>query len=61
MPITSLEAISEKLKEQKELQLEEILMVSGSSAIKKNEYGITVVDDKDAASSLEFKPLLKLS
>ena len=59
MPVTSLEAISEKLKEQKELQLEQILMVSGSNAIKKNEYGITVVDNKDAASSLVFKPLLR--
>lgn len=56
---TSLEAIAEKLEEKKKLELEDILRVSGSAAITKNEYGVTVVDDNIAASSLIFKPLTK--
>jgi prefoldin subunit 5 len=57
--LTSLEAIAEKLEERKKLKLEDILRVSGSAAITKNEYGVTVVDDNIAASSLIFKPLTK--
>jgi len=60
MPITtSLEAINQKLQDAKDAQLEDILMISGSSAITKNQYGVTVVDPNDAASSLIFKPLVK--
>lgn len=59
MAATSLETIAEKLKEKKEKDLETILKVSGSSAITKNEYNITVVNDTNAASSLLFKPLTK--
>lgn len=59
MGLTSLEAISEKLNESKNLELESILRVSGSSAITKNEYGITIVDAENAASSLIFKNLSK--
>ena len=55
MALTSLEAISEKLNETKNLELESILKVSGSSAVAKNEYGITIVDAENAASSLIFK------
>jgi len=56
---TSLETIAEKLEEKKKLELEDILRVSGSAAITKNEYGVTIVDDNVAASSLIFKPLTK--
>jgi prefoldin subunit 5 len=56
---TSLEAIAQKLEEKKKQELEDILRVSGSAAITKNEYGVTVVDDTLAASSLIFKPLTK--
>ena len=59
MGLTSLEAISEKLNETKNLELESILKVSGSSAVAKNEYGITIVDAENAASSLIFKNLSK--
>jgi predicted nucleic acid-binding Zn-ribbon protein len=59
MGLTSLEAISEKLNESKNLELESILRVSGSSAVTKNEYGITIVDAENAASSLIFKNLSK--
>lgn len=55
--LNSIEAIREKLEEQKKLKLEEILKVSGSSAISKNEYNITVTDDTNVASSLLFKNL----
>jgi len=57
--MTGLEAIAEKLEEQKKKQLEEILSVSGSSAISKNEYNITVVDNTNPATSLVFKGLTK--
>ena len=57
--MTGLEAIAEKLEEQKKKQLEEILSVSGSSAISKNEYNITVVDNVNPATSLVFKGLTK--
>lgn len=56
---TSLEAIAEKLEEKRKELLEEILKVSGSAAISRNDYGITVVDETDVASSLIFKPLHK--
>lgn len=59
MALTSLEAIAEKLQENRQLQLEDILRVSGSSAMTKNEYGITTVDDANIASSLIFKALNK--
>ena len=42
---TSLEAISEKLEQERQNTLESILSISGSQAIAKNDYGITVVDD----------------
>ena len=38
MALTSLESIAEKLKEKKQLELENILKISGSAAITKNEY-----------------------
>jgi hypothetical protein len=57
--MTGLEAIAEKLEEQKKKQLEEILSVSGSSAISKNEYNVTVVDNTNPATSLLFKGLDK--
>jgi len=56
---TSLEVIAQKLEEKKKQELEDILRVSGSAAIVKNEYGITVVDAGVTASSLIFKPLTK--
>jgi len=59
MALTSLEAIAEKLKEKKEAELESILKVSGSAAITRNEYGVTVVTDENYASSLVFKSLTK--
>lgn len=57
--MTNLEAIALKLEEEKKAKLESILSVSGSSAIAKNEYNVTVVDDVNIASSLLFKPLTK--
>ncbi len=59
MAVTSLESIAEKLKEKKEKELENILKISGSAVVAKNEYNITVVDENNAASSLLFKPLTK--
>jgi hypothetical protein len=56
--MTSLEAISIKLQEEKDKRIETILKVSGSSAIVKNEYGVNIVDE-NAASSLVFKGLTK--
>jgi hypothetical protein len=56
---TSLEAIAEKLQEKRKELLEDILKVSGSAAISKNDYGITVVDEKDVSTSLVYKPLHK--
>ena len=57
--MTNLEAIALKLQEEKDKRIEEILRVSGSAAISKNEYNINVVDDTNPASSLVFKKLNK--
>ena len=57
--MTSLEAISIKLQEEKDKKLESILSLSGSAAINRNEYGVNVVDDSNVASSLVFKGLTK--
>jgi len=59
MALTSLEAISEKLNDIRKETIESILMVSGSSAITKNEYGVTIVENLNPASSLVFKNLSK--
>jgi uncharacterized Fe-S cluster-containing radical SAM superfamily protein len=59
MAFTSIEAIAQKLSDDRKERLESILMVSGSEAIVKNEYNITVVDDTNVASSLLFKELKK--
>lgn len=59
MAVTSIEAIAEKLQETRQTELEAILRISGSAAISKNEYGVTVVDDTNVASSLVFKELHK--
>jgi len=59
MALTSLEAIALKLQEKRTTDLENILKVSGSSAISKNDYGVTIVNENDVASSLLFKPLVK--
>jgi hypothetical protein len=53
------ETISEKIQDIKDIRLEKILKVSGSAAITKNEYGVTIVDENDSASSLIFKSLNK--
>ena len=42
--MTALEAIAQKLDEKRKSDLESILSISGSQAIAKNQYGITVVD-----------------
>jgi predicted nucleic acid-binding Zn-ribbon protein len=55
----AIEAIKEKLEETRTKKLEDILKVSGSSAISKTEYNVTVVDDVNVASSLIFKNLSK--
>lgn len=57
--MTNLEAISIKLQEEKDKQLESILSVSGSAATNKNEYGVTIVDSINPTSSLIFKNLSK--
>lgn len=57
--MTNLEAISIKLQEEKDKQLESILSVSGSAVTNKNEYGVTIVDSINPASSLIFKNLSK--
>ena len=59
MALTSLEVIAEKLAESKSQRLEDILKSSGSAASAKNEYGVTVVDNTNSASSLLFKSLNK--
>jgi DNA repair exonuclease SbcCD ATPase subunit len=59
MALTSLEVIAEKLAEAKSQRLEDILKSSGSAATAKNEYGVTVVDNTNTASSLLFKTLNK--
>lgn len=57
--MTNLEAIALKLQEEKDRRLEQILSVSGSSAISKNEYNVNIVDELNPASSLVFKKLNK--
>jgi prefoldin subunit 5 len=57
--MTNLEAISIKLQQEKDKQIESILNVSGSAAINRNEYGVNVVDNTNVASSLIFKGLTK--
>jgi len=59
MALTSLEAISEKLVTKRQSDLESILSISGSAVNTKNEYGVTIVDNTDVASSLVFKNLSK--
>ena len=59
MALTALEAIAEKLQKQRQTDLNTILSTSGSAAITKNEYNVTVVDDTNIASSLLFKNLSK--
>ena len=56
---TGLEAIAEKLEQERQNKLESILSISGSQAIAKNDYGITVVEESNVASSLVFKELNK--
>jgi subtilase family serine protease len=55
----AIESIKEKLETEKRERLEEILKVSGSNAISKTEYNTTIVDEKNAASSLIFKNVSK--
>jgi len=57
--MTNLESISEKLRESNKEILENILKISGSYAITKNEFGVTVVEETNPASSLIFKNLSK--
>ncbi len=57
--MTGLEAIAQKLEEKRQSELESILSVSGSTAIAKNEYGVTIVNENNVASSLVFKELTK--
>ena len=59
MALSSLEAIAEKLADKRKEDLESILSISGSSAISKNNYGVTIVDAENVASSLLFKSLTK--
>jgi hypothetical protein len=59
MALTALETISQKLQEERDNRLESILISSGSAAIAKNEYNVTIVDNKNVASSLIFKELNK--
>jgi hypothetical protein len=57
--MTGLEAIAQKLEEKRQSDLENILSISGSQAIAKNEYGVTSVHENNVASSLVFKELTK--
>jgi|688.fasta_scaffold41554_2 hypothetical protein len=59
MALTALETISQKLQEERDNRLESILISSGSAAIAKNGYNVTIVDNKNVASSLVFKELNK--
>lgn len=59
MALTSLESISEKISVKRQTDLENILSISGSASTVKNEYGVTIVDDVNIASSLIFKNLSK--
>jgi len=55
----AIEAIKEKIEEQKKIKLEEVLRTSGSAAISKNDYNITIVDNENVATSLLFKNVSK--
>jgi hypothetical protein len=57
--MTGLEAIAQKLEEKRQSDLESILSISGSTAIAKNEYGVTIINENNIASSLVFKELSK--
>ena len=57
--MTGLEAIAQKLEEAKKQQIEDILSVSGSNVMSKNEYNVTIVDNTNPATSLLFKGLTK--
>ncbi len=57
--MTNLEAIAQKLEEERQSKLESILSISGSQSIAKNQYGVTIVEDSNVASSLIFKELHK--
>jgi predicted nucleic acid-binding Zn-ribbon protein len=57
--MTGLEAIAQKLEEKRQTDLEAILSNSGSQAIARNEYGVTIVNENNIASSLVFKELVK--
>jgi chromosome segregation ATPase len=57
--MTNLEAIALRLQEEKDRRLEQILSVSGSSAISKNEYNVNIVDNLKPETSLVFKKLNK--
>jgi len=57
--MTGLEAIAEKLEQSKTQLLQDILSVSGSSVMSKNDYNVTVVDNNNPATSLVFKGLTK--
>jgi hypothetical protein len=57
--MTGLEAIAQKLEEKRKTDLESILSISGSQSIAKNEYGVTIVNENNIASSLIFKELTK--
>ena len=59
MALTSLESISEKLVTKRQSDLESILSISGSAVTTKNEYGVTIVDNTDVATSIVFKNLSK--
>ena len=59
MALTSLESISEKITDERKKDLEHILSISGSAVNVKNEYGVTIVDNINVASSLVFKNLSK--
>jgi predicted nucleic acid-binding Zn-ribbon protein len=59
MALTPLETIAQKLADKRKDDLESILRISGSAAVSKNEYGVTIVDEQNVASSLVFKPLTK--
>ncbi len=56
---TNLEAIAQQIEQEKQKKLNDILNISGSAAMVKNDYNVTVVDDTNVASSLIFKSLTK--
>lgn len=59
MALTPLEVIAQRLRDENDKALENILSVSGSASIAKNDYGVTVVNEQNIASSLLFKSLTK--